>query len=628
MPPHLSELLRRALDAAPVGIVVTDPHRADHPVLYANRAMADITGYPVAELEGRNLRLLQGPGTNRDVAAALRTAIAEGRAASAELLNYRKSGESFWMLVDIRPVRDEHGAVIAFVGTLTDVTARRRAEDLLRESEQRLRAFTSAIPLPTLTVGMDERIIDANPAAHQALAAEPGTLAGSSIDEFSSAVPRSDDPLCRALELHGFAERIEMRARRRDGQPLWILASAAPFAIHGETRFVVVFQDVTRIKEKERQLVEANEDAERDIRARSRFLAAASHDLRQPLQAMALFAAALDHHVADAQGRSVLQSLEASLRDMESMFNSLLDLSKQDAGVLRAEVRVFMLNDVFERLETSFAPQAAAAGLTLRVVPTSLAVRSDPGVLARILSNLLTNAIRYTREGTVLLGVFRRGAQARVAVVDTGPGIPDHRRLEIFREFRQLGSPAAGPGGGSGLGLAIVQRLARLLNHRIDVQSVVGRGSCFCIDIPLAEDALPAAQDGDGEEESAPVLAGRTVVVVDDDPDIQLGLRLILDDWGCRAVIAASAGEALAALDGAGARPDVILADLRLGEYGGGIGAVDAIRRHTGVEAPALLFTGDTEAPDSGAGIRVLRKPLDPRRLKAELADLLRAAAE
>lgn len=615
--------LLRAVEVAPIGIAITDPRQPDNPVIYVNREFCAITGYERAELMGRNLRLLQGPETDPKAVADLRAAVTAARPVAADLLNYRKDGHPFWMRMDIRPVFDEAGGLRAFIASQTDITESRRAHEQLEVSEERLRVFNEAIPLPMLTVRVEGAIVRANAAAHDVLGVPEDSLAGRDIDDFS--VP--GDPGCQRLkedlERTGIAQRIEVRARRADGEMLWLMASARMFTVRDETRFILVLQDVTPLKRKEQHLREANEEAERNIRARMRFLAAASHDLRQPLQAMALFASALDLHVATPQGRTIVQSLKTSLRGMEEMFDALLDMSKLDAGVMKAEPQIFLLNDIFEQLEATFGPQAEAAGLSLRIVPTSLAVRSDPRLLARILSNFLSNAVRYTRRGGILLGVRRHGTCARLVVMDTGPGIPEEQRLEIFREFRQL---QGGRAGGTGLGLAIVQRLSRLMNHPLDVRSVVGKGSTFAIEVPLVEDMLPTRDADEDEDDWAPPITGATVVVIDDDPDIQEGLHMILENWGCTPVVAPNTVEALAALHSAGRVPDAILADLHLRNEQSGVSAVRAIREAAGAPIPAFLLTGDTEAPANlaeGEAMPVLRKPLDPMRLRGLLAGVL-----
>jgi CheY-like chemotaxis protein len=225
----------------------------------------------------------------------------------------------------------------------------------------------------------------------------------------------------------------------------------------------------------------------------------------------------------------------------------------------------------------------------------------------------------------VLLGVRHRGGNARIVVADTGPGIPEDRRLDIFREFSQGSVPTPGRVPGTGLGLAIVQRLALLLHHRLDVRSVPGKGSAFSVEVPLAEEWVPAIE-GEQAEADQREVAGATVVVVDDDREIQEGLGMLLEEWGCHPVIASSADEAVELVRAGRLRPDVVLADLHLGGGECGRTTISAIRAHAGHAVPAFLFTGDTAAATEMAtsdGFLVLRKPVDPLRLRSVLADAL-----
>jgi CheY-like chemotaxis protein len=223
--------------------------------------------------------------------------------------------------------------------------------------------------------------------------------------------------------------------------------------------------------------------------------------------------------------------------------------------------------------------------------------------------------------------VRRRGGRLRICVCDTGPGIPESQRLDIFREFRQGAAPGApGRSAGMGLGLAIVQRLARLLGHALDVRSEVGRGSTFAVEVPLAEEFMPAPAQEQADEDD-PDLSGAMVVVVDDDPDIQDALSLLLGEWGCESVVAPTAAVAQSRLAEMGRRPDVILADLHLRDDHSGVDAVAALRAGAGTPVPAFLFTGDTGATGSQeaqpADLPVLRKPLAPARLRTLLAQAL-----
>lgn len=418
------------------------------------------------------------------------------------------------------------------------------------------------------------------------------------------------------------AGRPSAQRLRVDGQGggRWLELEASPLGGQ-EGRAVVVASDVTAQQRHEEALAAARDEAERAIAAKMRFFAAASHDLRQPIQALALFVTALEGQIERPEGQAAIQAMKTSLKIVEQMFEGLLDVSRIDAGVLKPEPTSFLVSDVLEELEQEFAPQAATAGLELRVAPSSEAVHSDPGLLARILRNFLANAIRYTARGRVLIGCRRRGRSLRIEVWDTGPGIPETRKPEIFREFYQGGTecPHESAGRGLGLGLAIVQRLARLLHHPLDLRSVEGKGSMFAVQVPRAELTKTPPQGLDAPKR--PDVSGAVVVVVDDDPEILAGLRMLIEEWGGRAVAAVGAEDALAEIDRDGLDPDLVLADLSTGGGEGGLDAIRRIRERTDADLPAFLFTGETG--EGEMEFPILRKPLNPDRLRDVVAAAL-----
>ncbi len=367
--------------------------------------------------------------------------------------------------------------------------------------------------------------------------------------------------------------------------------------------------------------------AETANRAKSQFLAAASHDLRQPLHAIGLFSAALSAKARDPEMKPLAASIHASVEALESLFGQLLDLSRLDAGALSPERGEVPLGPLFCRLAADFAPQAAARGLALRVVPTAWCVDSDPLLLERILRNLLANALRYTRKGGVVLGARRRDASVRIDVVDTGIGIAAADRERIFDEFVQIGgAPRHDAGRGMGLGLAIVRRLCALLDHPLALLSTPGRGSRFSVTAPRVAQRRrrPAvARDIHAEAEARVAsFAGRVVAVVDDDPAVVAAMCTLFASWGAR-VAGGDDATVVCHLLGADA-PDLIVADLRLADGGSGIAAIAEIRRACAHAAPALIVSGDTSdeaaAEARAAGITLLAKPL--------VAAALRSAAE
>ena len=370
--------------------------------------------------------------------------------------------------------------------------------------------------------------------------------------------------------------------------------------------------------------------AETASRAKSQFLAAASHDLRQPLHAMGLFAAALAAKVHDPEVRPLVTSIRTSVEALEELFAQLLDLSRLDAGALQPAPAVVALEPLFARLAADFTPQAAAAGLVLRIVPTRMAVDTDPVLLERILRNLVANAVRYTRAGGVVLGARRRGGTVRIDVIDSGVGIAESDRARVFDEFVQLAAaPRHHAGGrGMGLGLAIVRRLATLCGHRIELASTPGRGSRFSISVPRT--TLRGRAGASLRALRAPyaaatrTLAGRRIVVVDDDPAVVAAMRALFASWKAVAAGGADAGSALAALaasaGSAGSAVDLIVADLRLADGKSGIDAIAQLRSALGRGIPALVVSGDTsdaaQAEVQAAGVELLLKPVVAAALK------------
>ena len=404
------------------------------------------------------------------------------------------------------------------------------------------------------------------------------------------------------------------------------------------------YENVDLIRELKAQTeaaLAARAAAETANRAKSQFLAAASHDLRQPLHAIGLFAAALAAKVRDPEVRPMVARIRTSVEALDELFAQLLDLSRLDAGALRPAPAGFALEPLFARLAGDFTPQASAAGLVLRIVPTRMAVATDPVLLERILRNLVANALRYTSAGGVVLGARRRAGAVRIDVIDSGVGIAATDRTRVFDEFVQLAAaPRHHAGGrGMGLGLAIVRRLATLCGHRVELASTPGRGSRFSITVPRTNwrdregQSLRALRAPSGT--ASRTLSGRRIVVVDDDPAVVAAMRALFASWQAVTAGGADANSALAALaasDDAGANDvDLIVADLRLADGKSGIDAIARLRSALGAGTPALVVSGDTsdaaQAEVLAAGVKLLVKPVVAGALKdaAEAALATRA---
>ena len=504
------------------------------------------------------------------------------------------------------------------------------------------REFADLFDLPPsmlrLGVGLDE-IVRFN--------ASRGAYGPGSSDDFVAerieSLLNDDEPL--RLRLYPSQRVIEIRsARLPDGG------------------IVTTYTDVTQTVLAEEELAAANERLERRVQARTaeleslnqalahakteaeeanlsktRFLAAAGHDILQPLNAARLYASSLTESAAEAgadERVALARNVDASLEAVEEILGALLDISRLDAGATRPEIVDFRVNDIFRQLEIEFAPTARAKGLALRFVASSLSVRSDRRLMRRLLQNLVSNGVKYTPKGRVLVGCRRIEGAVRIEVWDTGLGIPADKQRLVFGEFQRL-EQGARAARGLGLGLSIVERLGRVLGHVVTLRSKPGVGSVFAVVAPLGASSPALAADALGPEPAlaGEPLSGLRVLAIDNEPRVLDGMRVLLGKWGCRVAIARGlddAREALAAFDGA---PDAIIADYHLDE-GDGLAVIAALREGVGFSVAAILATADrsqeVREAAARADVALLNKPLKPAPLRALLTRCLalRAAAE
>ena len=432
---------------------------------------------------------------------------------------------------------------------------------------------------------------------------------------------------------------------RPDGTVIEMRGRALP-----DGGYVTTYTDVTAYKHAEQALIEANETLEQRVEQRTaelsealaataqarraaetanisktRFLAAASHDLLQPLNAARLFTSALRQHPGlDAEASQLAERIDASFRAAEDLLDALLDTSRLDAGSYRPDVGGFALAELFDSLQAQFAVIAEQRGLRLRVVSTRLAVRSDPQLLRRILQNFLSNALRYTRTGGVLLGVRRCGDSVRIEVWDSGPGIAAEQRARIFGEFQRLQQPSPWGEKGLGLGLSICDRIAGILGHRLDLHSQPQHGSCFAVTVPRHA-PVPARRQRvprSGANEQLPLA----VLCLDNDVAILDGMRALLQRWGVDCRTALDVEQARREL--ARGPIDMILADYHLADGVDGLQALQLLRADCAELPPAVMITADGSSElkqrARALGYPVLHKPVRPAALRALLTALLR----
>ncbi|MEQ1438337.1 PAS domain-containing hybrid sensor histidine kinase/response regulator [Fontimonas sp. SYSU GA230001] len=368
------------------------------------------------------------------------------------------------------------------------------------------------------------------------------------------------------------------------------------------------------------ELATAKASADRANAAKTRFLAAASHDLVQPISAARLFLAAVDRERAAPELRTLVHNVEGALAAAERLLSALLDISRLDAGALPVRREHLRLSAVLAPLAAEFSVLAKERGLELRARSCAAVVFTDPGLLRRILQNFLSNALRYTPSGRVLLGCRRTRGGVRIEVWDTGPGIPASRQQEIFEEFRRLRSHDTRGESGLGLGLAIAERTARLLGHDIGMRSTEGRGSLFWVRVPLGN---PAALSVPGEPpaRSAPAFDQPRVLCIENEAAVLAGMKALLESWGCRVVACASLAEAEAHWRGGARAPDLALVDYHLDDGVSGIDALDTLRRTWQREVPGIVVTADHTPQARQAaidrGYAFLPKPVAIAKLRA-----------
>ncbi|HHZ08359.1 MAG TPA: hybrid sensor histidine kinase/response regulator [Rhizobiales bacterium] len=420
--------------------------------------------------------------------------------------------------------------------------------------------------------------------------------------------------------------RVE-RAMDQQGNAFSLFQTAINLESRVKLRTEELRSTLRRLERSNIDLAAAKENAERANTSKTRFLAAASHDVLQPLNAALLSVSALAELQSGEEGRRLVRQIERSLETMGELLRTLLDISKLDAGVIQPELIDVALEPMFASLKSDFQPLADKKGIRLRFRATDLAVVSDRTLLRRILQNIVSNALRYTTRGGVLVAARRRGDGLRVDVYDTGSGIPDDERDDIFEEFHRGTASATDLAGGLGLGLSIVRRMVEALGHGLTFSSTVGRGTVFRLTLPLAP--RPEAQVAPPEPEAprAYGLFGAKVLLIENDATVAEATTALLERWRCNVRSAATAAAALDALGDSDWVPDVIIADQHLDHGGLGSEAIGQARRLLLRQVPAVIVTADPsdhlQRSARAAGVEVMLKPVKPAQLRALLAHLL-----
>jgi PAS domain S-box-containing protein len=585
-----------------------------------NQRAEELFGYGPGELIGRRVEILL-PEDFRDRHRELRTKYndaprARPMVSGLDLVGLRKDGSRIPVEIALNPIETDDGLIVA--STIREITG-------INDSEAYFRTILESAPDAMIIIDDRGKIAVVNGQAESMFGYTRDEMLGQVIEmllpeslrerHVQNRAAFGDDPRLRPM-----GAGRDLVARRKDGSEFPVEISLSPVKSAGRKFVSSVIRDVTRRKRMQDEIIAARQEAERANKANSAFLAAASHDLRQPVQALSLLNGALRRTVKDEKALQMIDSQAHSLTAMTNLLNSLLDISRLDAGAVTPELEDFPIKRLIDRLSDEFARQAQHHGLEFVSQSCSAVVNSDPNLLAEVIQNFVSNAIRYTDKGSVSLGCTVADGSCIISVTDTGIGIADDQLNEIFREFHQCKAPGASKEG-FGLGLAIVKRLSELLQLKLDVESDVGKGSTFSISLPAIAKATLAEDPESAAGEAADTSGSGLVILIEDDVNVANAWGLLLEAEGYRVATASSAPEAKALMNHVDETPALLISDFHLLDGSTGAEAVSAIRENYDALIPAFIVSGDTSKVVKEARLldncTLMCKPIDTNRLLA-----------
>ncbi|NNF40222.1 MAG: PAS domain S-box protein [Woeseiaceae bacterium] len=603
------------LNASPDATIVSD---ADGEILVANHAAAKLFGYEEDELIGQAVDILvpaEQRARHRELREAFRN-VPRGRpmVSGLKIHGLRKNGESFRAEVALSPIETDDGLV---------VTSTIRLMSSSNDSEAYFRHLLESAPDAMIIIDEHGKIAVVNAQAEAMFGYRRDEMLGQTVDMLLPERLRSRHRSHRQKfmgqpQLRPMGEGLELLAMRGDQSEFAVEISLSPVEAAGKAFVSSVIRDVTERKRMEEEIIAARREAERANKANSAFLAAASHDLRQPVQALSLLNGALRRTVTDERALQMIDSQQHSLTAMTNLLNSLLDISRLDAGAVSPDIEEFPIRRLIDRLSDEFERQAQHKGLQFLSSSSDAFINTDPNLLAEIIQNFVSNALRYTDKGSISLRCVDQEGYCQVEVIDTGIGIAEDQLEAIFGEFHQCKAPGASKEG-FGLGLAIVKRLADLLALQIDVRSELGRGSCFTVSIPTIASDAAVRKEEVVERRADAALSTGLVILIEDDVNVANAWGLLLEAEGFRVATAASAPEAGALIRHLDEVPLLLISDFHLLDGSTGVDAVSDIRSYYDREIPAFIVSGDTSKIVKDARLldncTLMSKPIDTNRL-------------
>lgn len=650
-----TKLLQRTVDNLSQGVVLVTPEGR---VELWNDRFLDLTGVDASQVESYPPFAALMLDNNAILQHAL-TAAQQG-----EVLASEQRGSN-GQVIEVRTHPMPQGG---FVNTYTDITERHRYAESLRQSEQWIRLITDNVPALISFLDQNLYFRFTNKVYNEWFGRDDGSLNGASLyeiyieEEYKVVAPYVERALsgenvtfevwqtnARGEERYmlksyvanidesgnpdGFFVMIrDITERRRSAEALELSHQLLEQRVQERTSELTALNEQLRSEITERagveaRLREAKLEADTANLSKTKFLAAVSHDLLQPLNAARLFSGALSEQIKDPRNKNLACSVSNSLDDVESLLRTLVDISKLDAGVVTPDVVLFNLRGLFDTLSAEFSQLADTEGLGFHCVMSDLVVRSDSQLLARILRNFLTNAIRYTQQGKLLLGCRRLKDSVRIEVWDTGSGIPQDELDDIFQEFKRLQQDLPGQEKGLGLGLAIVDKISRVLGHQISVNSIEGKGSVFAVEVPRGDQIMPMAIAGPNMPIIADRLHNANIWLIDNDESICQAMETLLTGWGCNIVTALSLQDLADQVDFDEDPVDILIADYHLDNGENGVDAAVVVTHKVIEELPVLMITANyskelnQEVRD--LGFMLLNKPVKPLKLKTTLIHML-----
>jgi PAS domain S-box-containing protein len=560
-------------------------------------------------------------------------------------------------------IRDHHLKNGKLIKTYTDITERHRYAESLKKNERWLRLITDNVPAMIAYIGSDLKFQFTNQVYLNWYGHSASELYGLEDHQERTNFDFSQVKPYVSKALAGESVSFETEEKNLAGELCYLFKSYVPnIDISGKVLgFFVLVRDVTERKknalalqkahdllevgvqertsqlqteiEGHRQaqvsLVTAIKQADEANMSKTKFLAAVSHDLLQPLNAAQLFNSSLSEQVNNTSLEPIVNSVDASLSDLENLICTLVDISKLDAGVVHADKSSFRLADLLDNLAKEYQQQAVQYEVNLHYVPTDIIVHSDSVLLARVLRNFLSNAFRYTENGKVLLGCRRKGDNVSIEVWDNGVGIAKEKINEIFQEFKRLKSSKVAFRNGLGLGLAIVDKISKVLNHSIRVDSIQGKGSMFSIQVPIGKiDQISTHQSLPSQTFQSTILAQRTIWVIDNDANICEGMSRLLGGWDCNVITALSLEHLGQQVNVYQDHVDILIVDYHLDNDETGLSTANIINKGRTVSIPTLMITANysksLKNEVENTGILLLNKPVKPMKLKTTMLHLLR----